>query len=173
MALPAPPMIVKGGDGWPYLADTGRLWIGGNLTTLLSSDDLGMTWTTHDPGPGGPPGGDSFRVWAKGMDVYVAGYQGYVSHSGDGGKTWTPQQTAAQGALYGIWGASGKDVYVVGQYGTILHTTDGAAHWNVEMSSGLDGYFFSGVCGMPNGDVIAVGNINSPPPNTGVIAVRH
>lgn len=59
---------------------------------------------------------------------WVAGDGGFVSHTEDGGHSWSPQQTSITQAINDIYFRSRDDGYLLAGE-RILSTSDGGAHW--------------------------------------------
>lgn len=98
-----------------------------------------------------------FSVWGSGADLFAAGTQQTILHSGDG-KTWQTQMTGAA-QLDAVWGSSPTDVYAVG-WGAplLLHSTDRGASWQTE-ASGTSGPPLLGIWGGGPNDVLACDGI--------------
>jgi photosystem II stability/assembly factor-like uncharacterized protein len=79
-------------------------------------------------------------------DFFVAGHEGLIMHTGDGGRNWTllygnpyeepsddsmeePDQRAGQPIL-DLWFKDARTGFAVGAYGTLLHTEDGGNTWD-------------------------------------------
>ena len=91
----------------------------------------------------GPPPmtfGDKFYdVAASDKDhVWAVGYFGAITHSSDGGKTFTRQQAGTMNALTGVFFINSKEGWIVGDLGTILHTNDGGLKWEPQKSPVTD-----------------------------------
>ena len=82
--------------------------------------------------------GDKFYdVSAPNKDhVWVVGYFGAITHSSDGGKTWSRQQAGTVQALTGVSFVNTKEGWIVGDQGTILHTKDGGGKWETPEEPG-------------------------------------
>ena len=66
-----------------------------------------------------PGGGASWRI----------GPSGFIAHSADRGKTWTPQASGVTADLLSGTAISNQICWIVGRAGTVLRTTDGGGHW--------------------------------------------
>ena len=63
-----------------------------------------------------------------GDEGWIAGFDGVILHTTDGGKTWTKQNTGVTLSLEALFFLDAKNGWAVGWAGTILHTTDGGSH---------------------------------------------
>lgn len=111
------------------LVATAVLWFGAGRVVV--SDDGGETWDVvlESPLPFG-------AVDAAGDRVVVAGDNGQLHVSGDGGTTWTeadlPADAANDDLLEAqVLGPAGETAFVVGDDGTVLRTADGGATWTL------------------------------------------
>ena len=66
-----------------------------------------------------PGGSASWRI----------GPSGYIAHSADAGKTWTPQVSGVTTGLVAGNAVSQQICWLVGHAGTVLLTIDGGGHW--------------------------------------------
>jgi photosystem II stability/assembly factor-like uncharacterized protein len=75
--------------------------------------------------------------WASSpTDIYIAGYNAYISHStGDG--TWTTQTSLQTDRFLSMWGSGPTDIYAVGDTGSIFHST-GNGVWTQQMSGSTE-----------------------------------
>jgi photosystem II stability/assembly factor-like uncharacterized protein len=111
--------------GTPYGT---RLWVAGNMGTILESDDLGATWTRRSV----PTQMDLHSIFAPGggSRVWAVGSGGTIVESQDGGKTWLPAHSGSTEDLYSISGSSnGNLLWVSGADGAILLSVDGGTTW--------------------------------------------
>ena len=60
---------------------------------------------------------------------WIAGYDGVILHSGDGGKTWISQNSNTTQPLESIYFADAEHGWAVGWVGTLIRTTDGGKNW--------------------------------------------
>ena len=74
----------------------------------------------------------------------VAGDDGRILRTTNGGTTWVSQTSGTVWSLYGVSFTDANAGTVVGHKGTILRTTDGGARW-VSQTSGTDNWLHA-VC---------------------------
>lgn len=68
--------------------------------------------------------------FANDSDGWVVGSSGVILHSGNGGETWTNQQSGTNITLKGVHFTNSSKGWAVGHYGTILRTTNGGQTWS-------------------------------------------
>jgi photosystem II stability/assembly factor-like uncharacterized protein len=97
----------------------------GNVGTILTTDDGGDTWVTHDNSGYRWQGAfitGSGHAWAVGSD-------GNILHSANWGDTWQMQGCGANCELWDVFFIDDSEGWVVGggieQPGVLLHTTNG------------------------------------------------
>lgn len=80
------------------------------------------------------PGTAARAIAVRGARLWVAGDDGVVLHSTDGGGTWALRETGETAHLHGIAFASDVAGWAVGDAGTILRSGDGGASWSSQHS---------------------------------------
>lgn len=107
------------------LAPDGRLWVAGEMGTLLVSADRGRSFAAvaepRDVGLNAIAFADAARGW-------VVGEFGEIRHTLDGGRTWTVQEAAPR-SLLATAACGGGGGVAVGLEGTVLVTADAGASW--------------------------------------------
>lgn len=104
-----------------------------SAASYISTGDGGWEWAK--PTPSGQ--------WLWGVFFlddktgWIAGQNGRIMKTTDGGKTWKRQPSGATAMLGGLFFISDKIGWVSGVKGTILKTTDGGETW-VKQNSGTD-----------------------------------
>ena len=66
--------------------------------------------------------------------IWAVGYFGAITHSPDGGNSWSRQQAGTTQSFTGVSFVNVKEGWIVGDQGTILHTQDGGGHWEKQKS---------------------------------------
>ena len=119
---------VKDFDALAVTCDpSGRIWLAGSRSTLLSSADKGKTWKTTDFGE------DSLLTTIQFIDAdhgLVTGEFGTVLATADGGATWQalpkmPNEFYPYATLF----TDPRNGWSSGLAGVILHTSDGGKTW--------------------------------------------
>jgi len=91
--------------------------ITGEFGAVMTSVDEGATWERAGDLPG-----EFYPLAAlfTSRDLgYVAGLNGKILHSDDGGQTWRYQETVTNSPLYGLV-AQGEQLYAAGDFGVLL-----------------------------------------------------
>jgi len=86
-------------------------------------------------------------IAADDKNIWITGNYGLISHSADGGTTWTDQNSGIDKGIIvdGIF-LDNSTGWVVGLYGTILHTDNGGSSWikqETNTNRHLFGVFFT------------------------------
>jgi len=121
--------------GWAVGESSDAYGMTGN-GIIYRSTDGGTTWTSvHDPVPGMPLGGVDFLGVNNGWAV---GRFGTVLCTGDGGDTWSQQDTPDEAAAYDFTGVSFTSTSTGWAFGDesdmagmVLATADGGTTWTV------------------------------------------
>jgi len=116
--------------GWRALAvaRNGSAVAVGSTGRIAWTVDAGKTW--HRAEADVAAGRDLYAAAAAGSRFWVAGEEGLVLHSPDGGATWAPQNTYTTARLEGLFFLDEQRGWAVGWAGTILKTTDGGRFWD-------------------------------------------
>lgn len=135
---------------------SGRLWVVGGFSTILSSTDLGESWneTSLDE--------DLILTTVQFVDAshaVITGEFGTFLSSDDGGASWQnehaiPNDFYPQAAYF----ASAEEGWVAGLNGKILHTVDRGANWSRE-ETGVDAPLYGFASG--KGVLFAVGSFGT------------
>ena len=64
-----------------------------------------------------------------GEEGWIAGYDGVILHTADGGKTWQKQNAGVALSLEALFFLDTQNGWAVGWAGTALHTVDGGKKW--------------------------------------------
>lgn len=109
-----------------------RLWVVGSRTRILSSADLGMTWTAQQAGD------DAILTTVQFLDErhgHITGEFGIHLATQDGGATWV-RQPKLPGDFY-PYATVFKDqdrAWASGVAGVLLHTRDGGRTWDRQVN---------------------------------------
>jgi len=68
--------------------------------------------------------------------AWAVGNAGEILMTGDGGRTWSIQQSNVDIALNDVKFINAREGWAIGVQGTLLHTTDGGVHWRIESIQG-------------------------------------
>jgi photosystem II stability/assembly factor-like uncharacterized protein len=113
----------------------GGIFIVGAKSLLMVSTDHGKTWIQQilKERAGTILFQDrdlySVRFAQDGKSGWIVGEVGTVLHTGDGGHTWTTQQSGVGKSLFKVYAIDDQTAVTVGADGAIIRTADGGAHW--------------------------------------------
>jgi len=116
-------------------------WGVGSGGTLVRSNDDGNIWTSFSANAGfgafPKPHPDLYAVaFPDTQDGWIAGANGVMLHTTNGGLSWTSQTTHVSNAtIYRMKFVDSNNGWAVGSGGSIIHTSDGGAHWTVQNSA--------------------------------------
>ena len=66
-----------------------------------------------------------------GQSGWIAGFDGVILHTADGGRTWARQETGTKESLESVFFLDADHGWAAGWAGTILRTTDGGKSWKM------------------------------------------
>jgi photosystem II stability/assembly factor-like uncharacterized protein len=107
---------------------------------ILRSQDGGDTWEQlyQIPVPPGARPRDAPELYSVAFPSkkrgWVVGTDGRILHTGDGGRTWAPQESGTKEELVHVKFVNDRRGWVVGGGGTILFTDDGGRTWEPQRS---------------------------------------
>lgn len=141
---------VDGGQSWNVLSeappwagvplhqivaspDGRRLWVGGAVGTFLYSEDAGQNWSGQTLVAGVSTVFRTVSFQADSGHGWLAGDEGVILRTIDGGRTWirgnTPRMVPAPSILALAFSADGARGLAVGDDGLILRSVDGGESW--------------------------------------------
>jgi photosystem II stability/assembly factor-like uncharacterized protein len=136
---------------------SGRAVVAGDKGVVMTTDDLGRTWTRQRL-KSGPKYYDLYSVafTPDASHGWAVGDGGVIFRTDDRGTTWTEQKgpPGLNGALLKIAVADAQKFCAGGEHGMLLCTSDGGANWNLQKFHDIN--FFDVVFTDPN-NVWAVG----------------
>jgi photosystem II stability/assembly factor-like uncharacterized protein len=150
--------------------DAGKVWVAGELSLVMISEDIGETWLVKNAG-GSSENGVSSTLSA--IDVrddgtaFAVGQEGYVLKSQDHGDTWAKIKPATHQNLLGVSSINSGLVVAPGMREILLSYDDGESWTSVK---GLDvdtGWYGSVAISSNAEDVIVVGN------NSNIIKINY
>ena len=124
--------LVADGPDKPFLDvhffdDNNGLVIGA-YGLILATKDGGKSWSSLHRHIANPKGKHLYSINVVGKNVYLAGEQGALFHSGDGMATFEEIKTPYAGTLFGVLSGVGQHLNVFGLRGNAYWTDDGK-HW--------------------------------------------
>jgi photosystem II stability/assembly factor-like uncharacterized protein len=121
------------GDSWSELPDGDRLWRSiathGDGGTALALADDGSVWRWTEGSNGlaqatSQPGARALAISHDGRYAAIAGDNGALAVSSDGGLTWAPHPTGTAVDLHAVWVTSTGQLLAVGDAGTVVVLQD-------------------------------------------------
>jgi photosystem II stability/assembly factor-like uncharacterized protein len=122
---------------------SGRTVVAGDKGVVMTTDDLGQTWTRQLL-KSGPKYYDLYSVafTPDASHGWAVGDGGVIFRTDDRGTTWTEQKgpPVLNTALLKIAVFDGQKFCAVGEHGVLLCTSDGGANWNMQKFNDI-GFF--------------------------------
>lgn len=125
--------MISDGPDKPFLAvhfaDANRGWVVGAYGLALMTVDGGKTWssiTARIPNPGGR---HLYRIEEVGTQLVIAGEQGALFRSRDGGATFEKIESPYEGTFFGIIGLKDGSVLAYGLKGNAWRAGADMAQW--------------------------------------------
>lgn len=123
-----------------HFVDANRGLAVGAFGAAISTSDAGKTWTSIRTRLDNPKGAHLYALSRAGQDILLAGEQGMVLHSADGGHAFERLTTPYQGSWF-CAAHDGTGAWVVaGLRGNVQRSTDGGKTWNALTGSPPVGY---------------------------------
>jgi photosystem II stability/assembly factor-like uncharacterized protein len=110
----------------------------------FSTRDGGKHWQPADDRLPNPDGRHLYRIRAAGSDLYIAGEQGTLYRSRDGGAHFTAIRTAYPGSYFGMVTGPHDDLLLFGMRGNLYRTQDAGLHWQ-QIGSGRTAALTDGI----------------------------
>jgi hypothetical protein len=119
------------------LATNGHGWLVGDGGLVLTTADLGKTWTAPTGDLAANDDFDWHAMDMRGDKCWIAGHPGSrVLHTGDGGRTWQTFSTGWSLPIDDLCFVDDTHGWAVGAMGVVLHTADGGRTWQRQRSGG-------------------------------------
>jgi len=101
----------------------------GTYGLAFRTEDGGGSWQSIMGHTDDPQGRHFYGIEAAPDGVYLAGEQGAIFKSTDGGKSFHRLANPAKGSFFGLVSAPGGAVVAYGLRGAVFRSEDGGAHW--------------------------------------------
>lgn len=125
--------LVADGPDKPFLAlhfsDASNGIVVGAYNLAFQTRDGGKTWTPLSGRLDNPRAAHLYAVHASGADIYIAGEQGLVLRSTDGGQRFARLATPYQGSFFSM-DRIGNDIVLAGLGGNAFRSGDGGVTWH-------------------------------------------
>lgn len=95
----------------------------------FSTEDAGKHWHPMDDRLPNPEGRHLYRIRAAGSELYVAGEQGTLYRSRDGGSHFAAIKTAYAGSYFGMVTGAPDNLLIFGLRGNLYRTQDAGQSW--------------------------------------------
>jgi len=118
-----------------YFSDESHGYIVGAYGLFFMTQDGGKTWLPWQNHIDNPQGRHLYCINATGTSLYIAGEEGTLYHSGDGGQSFTAIATPYQGSYFGVVSLEGNKVLTYGLRGNAYWSDDGGGHWRKSETS--------------------------------------
>jgi len=112
-----------------HFADEQNGVVVGAYGLIFATADGGKTWQSLRGRLDNPKGKHLYSIRASGAQLYVAGEQGALYRSGDGGKSFTEVKTPYVGTFFGTLTAPGGELIVYGLRGNAFRSADQGSSW--------------------------------------------
>ncbi|SEG34963.1 WD40/YVTN/BNR-like repeat-containing protein, partial [Thauera chlorobenzoica] len=140
--------MVEDGPDKPLLgvhfADARRGWAVGAYGLALTTDDGGQSWQAFIARLPNPRGKHLYQVRADGARLLIAGEQGALFRSDDGGASFAEVRTPYPGTFFGVLALGPDTLLAYGLRGNVWRSGDGGANWaqialdqEITLTSGL------------------------------------
>jgi photosystem II stability/assembly factor-like uncharacterized protein len=106
-----------------------QLLVVGAYGLALASEDGGKSWASWQARLPNPKGLHLYAARQRGRTVLLAGEQGLLMLSGDGGASFRRVDTPYKGSFFSAELLGEQDMVLAGLRGNALRSTDGGASW--------------------------------------------
>ncbi|MBE2244998.1 MAG: hypothetical protein IAE86_19760 [Burkholderiaceae bacterium] len=103
--------------------------VAGAFNLLLQTKDGGKTWVSIASRLDNPKSAHLYALYRSGVELLVAGEQGLLAYSGDGGGSFERVETPYKGSYFCVAREAGGSWLVAGLRGTALRSRDGGRNW--------------------------------------------
>jgi photosystem II stability/assembly factor-like uncharacterized protein len=107
----------------------GRALVVGAYGLALMTEDSGKTWTSWAPRLDNPRGMHLYAVRQRGERIVIAGEQGLVLKSDDGGRSFQRLAVPYQGSFFTLELPDDREIVLAGLRGNVWRSLDGERDW--------------------------------------------
>lgn len=112
-----------------HFANEREGWVAGAFNLLLATRDGGRTWESRSALVPNPKGAHLYAMQREGSELLIAGEQGLLVHSADGGQSFARIATPYNGSFFGVTRDAGGAWLVAGLRGNVLRSSDAGRSW--------------------------------------------
>ena len=112
-----------------YFSDENKGLIVGAYGLAFATQDGGKTWQSRKTSIPNRKGVHLYSIHARGSDLYLAGEQGALYRSTDGGQQFIEVKTPYVGTYFGVISAPGGELVAYGLRGNVYRSADQGATW--------------------------------------------
>ncbi|WP_431099096.1 WD40/YVTN/BNR-like repeat-containing protein [Polaromonas aquatica] len=150
--------LVEEGADKPFFdlefIDAQRGFAVGAYNLMFATTDGGKSWTALGPRLPNPKSLHLYGVRARGRTLVIAGEQGLLLRSTDGGANFSAPASPYKGSFFGLLQTRGGALVAYGLRGTAYRSTDEGLHWD-KLDTGLPMAIGAGMA-LPNGGFVLV-----------------
>jgi photosystem II stability/assembly factor-like uncharacterized protein len=125
--------LVSDGPDKPFfdiwMDEQGRGFVVGAFNLIFRTEDGGKHWRYWSPRVKNPFGLHLYGITRLGADFIIAGEQGILLRSQDGGEQFTPLETPYEGSWFGILSSREGTLIIYGLRGNAYASQDGGETW--------------------------------------------
>lgn len=125
--------LVADGPDKPFLdvtfASPSRGYLIGAYGLALETRDGGQSWQSLVERIPNPRGNHLYQMQIRGQEIVIAGEQGVLFRSLDGGQSFSQLSAPYAGTFFGVLGLQGDGLLVYGLQGNAWRSTDGGGSW--------------------------------------------
>jgi photosystem II stability/assembly factor-like uncharacterized protein len=112
-----------------YFQDERTGFVVGAFNLIFRTADGGTTWEPWQDRVENPMELHFYGIQSAGENLYIAGEQGLLLRSSDGGAHFTPLLSPYEGSYFGLVTDTKGRVVVFGLRGNVYRSEDGGEHW--------------------------------------------
>jgi photosystem II stability/assembly factor-like uncharacterized protein len=151
-------LLVEEGADKPFFdlefVDARRGFAVGAYNLMFATEDGGKTWAAWGPRLPNPKNLHLYGVRAQGRTLMIAGEQGLLLRSSDGGTSFTALESPYKGSFFGLLRTRGGALVAYGLRGSAYRSTDEGAHWD-KLDTGVPMAVGAGMA-LPDGGFVLV-----------------
>lgn len=127
-----------------YFSDEKHGLIIGAYGLAFATEDGGQHWQAWSDRIPNPQGKHLYSIHSSGNELFIAGEQGALFRSSDGGKSFAKVNTPYSGSYFGVLAGSKGELVVFGLRGNVYWSGDAGASWQ-KVDSGSPANLTDGV----------------------------